>query len=43
MEENKKVLHKHESFATSKIWVWLLEPTEDLLAAKRHFESRVYC
>ena len=43
MEEDKKVLRKYESFATSKVWFWLLEPTEDLLTAKRHIENRVYC
>ena len=39
VEEDKKLLRHNESFATSKVWVWLLEPTEDILATKRDIEN----
>ena len=41
--QKDKRIYQNESEATSKVEVWLLDPTKDLLAAKKDIENCVYC
>ena len=41
--QKDKRIYQNESEATSKVEVWLLDPTKDLLASTKYIENRIYC
>ena len=42
VQEDKRI-YQNESEATSKVEIWLLDPTKDFLAAKKYIENCIYC